>query len=103
MQIAGVDRIYAHMTVTATLFDGTAAAVTGIQAAVLRRGTAPSAATPWTSATLVNGRWRVLLAGPYADPAGAIVVPATGGDLWARVTDNPEVQTVKVENVDVIA
>lgn len=101
MKISGIDRVYAHLTVTATLFDGTPAAITGIQVAVLRRDVGPTGATVWTSATLVNGRWRVLLAGPYADPTGAIMVPATGGDLWSRVTDNPEVQAMKVEAVEV--
>jgi hypothetical protein len=35
-------------------------------------------------------------------PAGALVVPATGGDLWARVTDTPEVDAALVDRISLL-
>ncbi|SDN78760.1 hypothetical protein [Geodermatophilus sp. DSM 45219] len=45
--------------------------------------------------------WRVLVAGPDADPNSAVVLPADGADLWARVADAPEVDVAKAASFTV--
>lgn len=101
MNLARIERKYAHVAVTAALHDGTAATPTGVEVALLAPRTTPGSATAWTVSTYTAGDAVVLLAGPEADPTGALVVPADGADLWIRVTDNPEVTAAKVARLTV--
>lgn len=97
-----IDRLYRDYTVTATLRDGTTATLTGVTVALLPPGATPTAATTWTTAAYTAGVATVLLAGPDADPTGAdLVVPSTGGHLWIRVSDTPEVDAEFVERISV--
>lgn len=101
MELSRIDRLYASIDVTGTLADGSPATITGVDVALLAPRATPVAATVWTAATYADGTARVLLAGPDANPVGALAVPAGGGDLWIRVTDTPEVDATKVERVTV--
>jgi hypothetical protein len=101
MQLSRIDRQYAPISVVATDPDGFPETVTGIDVALIPHRSTPTDDTGWTAAAADGDRWRVLLAGPDASPSGAIVVPEGGGDLWIRVTDNPEVIAVKVERITV--
>lgn len=101
MDLNRIDRKYAKVTVTATLANGDPATLTGVDVALLAPRSTPTAATTWTAATYAAGVATVLLAGPDADPAGALVVPATGADLWIRVVDSPEVDATRVQRITV--
>lgn len=96
MNLSRIDRVYAHIPVTATLADGDTATVTGADVAIVRHRGAPTGATTWTPTAYAAGTAVVLLAGPDADPTAALPVPAGRSDLWLRITDTPEVQAVKV-------
>lgn len=96
MNLSPIDRVYAHVPVTAKLADGTPATLAGVDVAVQPYRTPPDDTTVWTAASYSNGAAVVLLAGPDADPTGALPVPAATSDLWIRVTDNPEIQAVRV-------
>lgn len=96
-----IDRLYRDYTVTATDEDGFPTTLTGVDVALLAPRATPTGATTWTPAASSDGRWRVLLAGPDADPSAAVVVPAAGADVWLRVTDNPEVEATRVERITV--
>jgi len=95
-----VDRKYANLTVTATDEDDLPVTLAGVDVALIPTRSNPTGATTWTPAAAVDGKWRVLLAGPDASPSGALVV-ATTADLWVRVTDSPEVDTAFVERITV--
>lgn len=97
--LSKIDRIRRLYDVTATLPDGTAATLAGVDVALLPPRTTPTGETMWTAATYSAGTATVLLAGPDADPGDALVVPATGADLWLRVTDNPEIDAERVERI----
>lgn len=99
MQLSPIDRLFANIPVTSTLADGTTAALSGVDVAVLAHGATPSANTVWTQASYINGVATVLLAGPAADPTSAISVSDTGGDLWIRITDTPEIEAVYVSRI----
>lgn len=99
MELSGIDRIYRDYDVTATLKNGQPAALTGVQAALLPPRTRPTAATVWVATVYAAGVATVLLAGPYADPANALIVSLGGADLWLKVTDNPEVDAEYVERI----
>lgn len=94
-----IDRQYVDIPVTATLRNGAPATLTGVDVALLPRRVSPTAATTWIPAAYANGTATVLLAGPDADPAGALPVPLVGAELWIRVTDNPEVDAARVERI----
>lgn len=102
MELARIDRKYARIPVTATLASGAAATITGVDVALLPPRTTPTATTTWTAATYASGVATVLLAGPDAAGSGALVVPASGADLWIRVTDTPEVDAEKIARIAVI-
>lgn len=101
MDLSRIDRIYAKIPITAKLADGTTATIGAVDVALLPPRTTPTGATVWTVATYAAGVATVLLAGPDADPAGALVVPTGGADLWARVVDTPEVDAALVGRVTV--
>jgi hypothetical protein len=95
-----ITRKYVHLPLQSTLHDGTQATVPGVDVALLPPRSAPSDATMWTPAVLADGSYRVLLAGPDADPTDALVV-ADDADLWARVTDAPEVDVARLGRITV--
>lgn len=102
MQISAIDRQYVHITTSITLHDGTPASVSSLEGAIVRTGTTPGASQAWVTATALAGKWRLMLAGPYADSTGALVVPFVGGDLWVRVVDNPEILAKFAAHIDVV-
>lgn len=91
MDLTRISRKYAKVTVTATDATGAPITVAGVDVALLPPRGKPTAATAWTAATYADGVATVLLAGPDASPADALVVPADGANLWVRVVDTPEV------------
>jgi hypothetical protein len=101
MNLSPIDRRYVHFPVTATLADGSPVTLTGVDVALLPFRTPPSAATTWTAASYSSGTATVLLTGPAADPTGGVELPAGGAVLWARVTDNPEIQAVPVGSISI--
>lgn len=98
-QLSRIDRVYRHYDVTATLADGTPATLAGVDVALLAVHGKPTAATGWTPTAYTDGTATVLLAGPDADPTGAVPVQRKA-DLWIRVTDTPEVVATFVETID---
>lgn len=101
MEISPIDRVYAHITVTAKLYDGTPATIAGVDVAALPYGTDPTSTTTWTRATYAAGAATILVAGPAADPTSALPIPAPNAVLWIRVTDTPEVQAVPAGTVSI--
>jgi hypothetical protein len=101
VDLSPIDRVYVKFPVTGKLADGSAATVTGVDVALLPFRTDPATVTTWTPAAYADGIASVLLAGPAADPSGALPVPVGGAELWARVTDTPEVQAVRVGFISV--
>lgn len=99
MILSRIARKYVRVTVTATLADGSAAELDGVDAALLGPDGRPDAATVWTPATYADGVVSLLLAGPDADPAGALVVPADGAALWLRTVDYPETDVARIDRV----
>lgn len=101
LTLSRIDRLYRDYTVTAELRDGQPATLTGVDVALLPPRRTPDATTVWTAADYLDGVFTVLLAGPDATTEGALTVPAGGADLWARVTDNPEVDAERIERISV--
>lgn len=75
--------------------------VTGVEVALLRVDSKPTAATAWTSVTYAAGSFDVLWVGPDADSTGGYVVP-TSADAWMKITNAPLVQAVKIERITVM-
>lgn len=102
LSMTRIDRVYRTYTVTATNSAGTTITPAGVDFALVPPdANSPATGTTWTAGTLVGGSWRILLAGPDADQTGAIPVPSWGGDLYARITDAPEVISELVEKITV--
>lgn len=101
LTISRIDRIYRTWTVTATDAVGAPADPVGVDIALLPPRATPTTATVWVAADYADGEATVLLAGPEAEPAGALVVPAGGADVWLRITDNPEVDAERIERITV--
>ena len=101
-ELSRVDRlIRTYDLATIPLGGDGAATPSAVLVALLPPRSGPSAATVWTSVTYAAGIVTVLLAGPDADPTGAVVVPASA-DLWMKVVDTPEIDAVKVERITVL-
>jgi hypothetical protein len=95
---------FADITVTALLANGNTATITGVDVAIVPPGTKPDATTVWVAANWVTPLAQVLLIGPLCTPTSPppykLTVPAIGGDLWGRVTDNPEVDAALVDHIE---
>jgi len=101
LELNRVDRIARTYTLSSLAIGGGGPVTpTAVEVALLPPRTSPSRDTTWTTVTYAAGAVTVLLAGPDADPTGAVVVPASA-DLWMRVTYAPEVDAVKVERITV--
>lgn len=103
MKLSQIGLKYVDVTVAATLANGTPATLAGVDLTVVPPGSSPDQHTVWTASSY-NSTTKVatiLVAGPnYATPpAGSLVAPVTGGDLWARVTDTPEVDAALVDRI----
>jgi hypothetical protein len=101
MNLGRIERQYATFPVTATLDNGEPADLSDVAVALLPPRATPTPDTTWTATTVTDGKIRVLLAGPDAPAEGALTIPAGGADLWLRVLDTPEVDTVRVDQVRV--
>lgn len=99
MDLTRISRKYVHVTLDAKLANGTPATLAGVDIALLPVHEYPTSTTTWTPSAYADGQAVVLLAGPDADPVGALVVPANGADLWARITDSPEVDAARIERI----
>lgn len=96
--------------VTATEANDDPATIAGVDCAILPHRTGPSSTTTWKAATWMPpaggtpGFARLIIAGPDATDPGSsgFRLPAEGADLWARVTDNPEVHPWKVVQLDML-
>jgi hypothetical protein len=95
---------FADITVTATLANGNPATITGVSVAIVPPGSLPTASTVWVAANWASPVAQVLLIGPLCSPtsppAYQLTVPSVGGDLWARVIDNPEVDAALVDHIE---
>jgi hypothetical protein len=95
---------YVNITATATLATGVPTTIAGVDVAVVPPGTTPTAVTAWVSSHWVAPVAQVLLIGPAAmvanPPAYSLHIPATGGDLWARVLDTPEVDAALIDHIE---
>lgn len=95
-----VTRKFVRIPVVATLATGGSATIAGVDIALLPQRSAPDESTQWTAAIYDSGVATVLIAGPDADPSGALVLPEGGADVWARITDVPEVDAANVGRID---
>lgn len=102
MEIGRAERRIVLVDVTAALDDGTPVELFDVSTAMLPARTQPDADTAWSAADYADGTATVVLAGPEADDTDAHAVPATGGDLWVRVVDDPETITVRAERIRVL-
>lgn len=104
MNLARVACKYADVTVTGTLATGAPATITGVDMALVPPGGSPDRTTVWQASTYVNGVASILIAGPEypTPPAGSLVTSAAGGDLWARVVDNPELDAALVDRITLL-
>lgn len=84
MNFSRIDRRPVTITITATNADTTAATIAAIQVALLPVDRKPTAATTWKAVEYAGGKAEVLLAGPDADPTGALVIPTSGARLWIK-------------------
>jgi hypothetical protein len=102
VEISRIDCQYVEFDADATYADGTVAVIGGVDVAVLPPRRTPTADTVWSAATFASGVATLLVAGPEADVTGALVIPLGGADLWARVSDSPEVTTRRVTRINVV-
>lgn len=95
---------YADITVTATLATGAPTTISGVDVALVPPGSTPTATTVWVASRWVSPVAQVLLIGPLATvgspPTYSLTVPAVGGDLWARVTDTPEIDAALIDHIE---
>lgn len=98
-ELSRIDRIE-HTSSLAKAFPGRT--LTSVSVAILPVRVDPTVATVWFPVTVVGDGVTAVYAGPDADSSGgAIPVPASA-DLWAKLTDSPEVDAQKVERITVL-
>lgn len=101
MQLSPVDKVPVSFPLTGEDETGSPIALTSVVVALLPFRSAPAASTAWSPAAYVNGRVSLTIAGPDADPTGAVQVPAGGAYLWAKDTESATVQAVRVDFISI--
>lgn len=94
--------------VTPTNAAGSPVSIAGVDCALLPyRSNGPTTTTTWVASTYVAGppaKATILVRGPDVAGGGGLQIPngSGGGDLWARVTDAPEVDAQFVCRIDLM-
>jgi hypothetical protein len=101
MNLTRISRKTVFLSYAATAPDGSTTDVDELDLSFLPPYTAPDGATQWHQVTGTNGQIPVLLAGPDADPAGAIAVPETGADAWMKAIEGTEVDATKIARITI--
>lgn len=101
MNISPIDKVPASFPLTGTDDNGSPVTLTTVVVAVLPFRATPDGSTTWTPATYSSGRVHFTLAGPFADPTGALPIPTGGGQLWVKDTESSTIQAVRVGFVSV--
>jgi hypothetical protein len=86
----------------AALYGSLPAGATSYNVTLVAPRTVPTSASTWTPTTYASGTATILLAGPQADPTGALVVTGSG-DLWILPVGGTDVREMKVGRVFVPA
>lgn len=94
--VSPVDKFPASFTLSGTDDQGAPVALTNVVVALLPFRATPDLSTAWMPAMISGGRVEVVFAGRYADPSGALVVPAGGAYLWAKDAEGSTVQAKPV-------
>lgn len=108
-----VTELYVQWPVTPTDASGAPVVISGVQAALLPyRSKGPTTSTVWRTAVYnagvgaLPGSAKILIAGPDASDPGSngfrMASSDFGGDLWARVVDNPEVDPEFIDRIDLV-
>lgn len=103
MEITPIERVNARITVATKLADGSRGTPDAVTVALLPLYHVPTAATAWIApASYANGIAIAPVAGPSADPTGALAVSTAGADLWVRwVGSDGEVVTARADRITV--
>lgn len=102
MEFSRIDRRPVTITVTAINPDGTPATLDAIDVALLAPAASPTQGTAWKTTNFANGALEVLVAGPNADPDGALVIPTRGGRFWIKDPAADSTQAVPAGRVSLI-
>ena len=102
MEITPITRKIVHIDLKATLPTGQPVEdLGGVLVALVPHRSDVGADTVWTAAQFdaASQEATILVVGYEADPAGAIVVPSSGADLYARDVDTPEDDPAFIERI----
>jgi hypothetical protein len=103
MDISAIERVNARITIATKLADGSRSIPDSVSLALLPLYHVPTAATLWFAPLSYSGGVAIKpVAGPSADPTGALVVPPAGADLWVRwMGGDGEVVIAKADRITI--
>jgi hypothetical protein len=84
----------------AALYGSLPTGATGYSVTLVPKRSVPTSGNVWTPTTYANGTATILLAGPNADPTGALVVTGDA-DLWILPVGGTDVREMKVGRIAV--
>lgn len=100
MELPRIGKKIVDIELDVVLRDGLPGTVFSVDVGFSPPGGGSETVTSWLTLAATANTATVTFAGPQATgTAGALVAPATGGDVWARVTDAPEVDAARVGHV----
>jgi hypothetical protein len=103
LQLTRIDSTPRTYALTDLFTAGVPAGVTGVDVALLPKGSSgPNAATVWVPTVYASGSFSVRWVGPDADATGATLVVPASADAWIRITNLPQVAAVKLERITVL-
>ena len=86
MQLFRPERKDAWVDVDVKNPDGSDAQISAVDLCILPQGQTPTEDTDWTAGVYQNGGVPFILAGPDADPTGALWVQAIRSNLWVKTS-----------------
>jgi hypothetical protein len=102
MDLPRIGKKLVDLDLTVTLRTGAPATVASVDVGMAPPGGASDSVVWGPTATVTAGTATFAMVGPDAPDLSTGLVVLTNGDLWARITDAPEIDAARIEHVRLI-
>lgn len=102
MDLPRIGKKLVDLDLAITLRTGAAGTVASVDVGLAPAGGGSETVTGWLTVAVVAGKATFALVGPSAPDLTTGLVALRDSDLWARITDAPEVDAARIDHIRLI-